>query len=112
MRDFLHVSDLVRGCLLLLERHAVADPVNIGYGKPISIKEIVSIILKTIGHLDTVIQFDATKPTTIPVRMVDTSKAQRLLGFEPEILLESGLRDTIEWYRTTTCNRADSAVAN
>ena len=99
VRDFLHVQDLARGCLLMLERHAECDPVNIGYGQVVTIGQIVRLILKAADHSDARIVFDASKPTAIPFRMVDTSKAKTLLAFEPEISLEEGLRDTVEWYR-------------
>jgi len=99
VRDFLHVQDLARGCLLMLERHAECDPVNIGYGQVVTIGQIVRLILKAADHSDGRIVFDASKPTAIPFRMVDTSKAKTLLAFEPEISLEEGLRDTVEWYR-------------
>ncbi|WP_022668266.1 NAD-dependent epimerase/dehydratase family protein [Desulfospira joergensenii] len=98
IRDFLHVTDLVRGCLVLLEKHAVCDPVNIGYGKTTSIKEIVEIILNAAKHDKVEVQFDDSKPTTIPKRMVETIKAKKILGFEPEISLSKGLEDTFEWY--------------
>ena len=97
VRDFLHVTDLVRGSLLLLADHAVCDPVNIGYGKTVRIREIVDIILRAAGHKADVV-FDATKPTAIPVRMVDTGKAKAVLGFEPSVSLEDGLTDTVRWY--------------
>jgi len=99
VRDFLHVQDLARGCLHMLERHAECDPVNIGYGQVVTIGQIVRLILKAADHSDARIVFDASKPTAIPFRMVDTSKAKTLLAFEPEISLEEGLRDTVEWYR-------------
>lgn len=102
VRDFLHVADLVRGCLLMLEKHAVCDPVNIGYGKTVTIKDVVGAILKAAGHDKAQVVFDSSKPTAIPVRMVDTSKAKRLLGFEPSISLEQGLADTVRWYREQT----------
>ena len=97
-RDFLHISDLARGCLLMLEKCANCNPVNIGYGKTITIKKIVNTILKSAGHTDAEVVFDSSKPTTIPVRMVDTSKAKNLLGFEPNITFEKGIKDTVEWY--------------
>jgi GDP-L-fucose synthase len=99
VRDFLHVKDLVRGCVLLLEKHAVCEPVNIGCGKQATIKEIVGAILRLTGHKDARVVFDASKPTTIPYRMVATEKAARILGFLPEISLEEGIRDTVKWYR-------------
>jgi len=102
VRDFLHVTDLVRGCLLVLEKHAVCDPVNIGYGKTVTIKDVVGAILKAAGHDAAQVVFNSSKPTAIPVRMVDTSKAKRLLGFEPSVSLEQGLADTVRWYREQT----------
>jgi GDP-L-fucose synthase len=99
VRDFLHIRDLVRGCLMVLEKQAVCDPINIGYGKEVTIREIVQMTLKAAEHYDADIQFDASKPTTIPKRMVDVTKAKRLLNFEPSISLEDGLKETVDWYR-------------
>ena len=101
IRDFLHVTDLVRGCLLLLEKHAACDPVNIGYGQTIAVKDVVRHILNAAGCADAQVEFDASKPTTIPVRMVDTSKARELLGFTPQLSLEEGLADTVAWYKAS-----------
>jgi len=99
VRDFLYVGDLARACLLLLEKRADCDPVNIGYGEPITIRQTVQIILAATGHADATLQFDATKPSAIPVRMVDISKARRILGFEPQTTLEQGITKTVDWYR-------------
>lgn len=98
VRDFLHVKDLARACLLMLEKYATCDPVNIGYGRGFTVKEIVNLILRFAGHGGPRVEFDCTKPTTIPFRTVDTSKAEKILGFHPEITLEDGLKDTVEWY--------------
>ena len=103
VRDFLHVADLASGCLLMLEKYATCDPVNLGYGKATTIKEVVRIILEATNHKDAKVVFDTSKPTTIPFRMVDTSKAKRLLGFEPKIALWEGLNDTAKWYIQTRC---------
>ena len=98
VRDFLHITDLARGTLLALEKCATCDPINLGYGGGVTIGEIVNIILKAAGYGDANVEFDTSKPTTIPFRMVDTSKAKRLLGFEPEVSIEEGLTDTVNWY--------------
>jgi GDP-L-fucose synthase len=98
VRDFLHVEDFARGCLLTMEKHAACDPINIGYGTPVTIRRVVEIILEAAGHGNADVRFDASKPTAIPVRLVDTSKARRLLGFEPRISIESGLTDLVRWY--------------
>lgn len=99
VRDFIHVRDLARGCLSILEKYAVCDAVNIGYGMGLKIKEIVKIILQASGHKDAKIRFDKTKPINIPTRVVDTSKAIRILGFKPNISIEEGIHQTVEWYK-------------
>jgi GDP-L-fucose synthase len=99
VRDFLHVSDLARGCLLLLERHATCDPVNVGSGQAVTVREVVETILRAAGHERARVVYDAGKPGTIPVRMVDVGKARRLLGFAPRVSLEEGLADTVRWWR-------------
>jgi GDP-L-fucose synthase len=98
VRDLLHVSDLARGCLLMLEKHANCDPVNIGYGLGTTIREVATVILKAAGHDNAQVKFNTSRPTAIPFRMVDTSKAKRILDFTPEISLEDGLSNTVEWY--------------
>ena len=90
---------MIRGCFLLLEKNANSDPVNIGSGKEYKIKDIVKIILNLTDNKDTKIEFDNTKPTTIPVRKVNVNKAKKLLGFEMQISLEDGLKETIDWYK-------------
>ena len=99
VRDFLHVTDLARGCLLLLEKCADCDPVNIGSGRAVTIKKATEMILEAAGHAGAEVRFDAARPTTIPFRMVDISKAKKKLGFEPAVRLEDGLKDTVEWYK-------------
>lgn len=100
IRDYLHITDLVHGCLLLLEKYPNADPINIAYGKGYSVKETIRIILDATGYEDAEIRFDSSKPSTIPFRLMNTEKAKKLIGFEPRISFENGLKDTIEWYKT------------
>ncbi|MBW1741916.1 MAG: NAD-dependent epimerase/dehydratase family protein [Deltaproteobacteria bacterium] len=98
IRDFLHVTDLARGCLLMLEKCATCEPVNIGYGKGVTIKEVTAMILGAAGYENARVVFNRSKPTNIPVRIVDISKARNILGFEPSVSLEAGLTDTTNWY--------------
>lgn len=100
VRDFIHVADVARASLLALERYATCDPVNIGCGKCITIREVVGIILKLCGHGKAKVNFDRTMPTAIPIRMVDTLKAKEVFGFKAEISTEEGLKNTIEWYKS------------
>jgi GDP-L-fucose synthase len=99
VRDFLHVSDMVEGGLLAMEKAATCDPINLGYGKAFTIKDVVRIILKETGHDQVEVKFDSSKPVTIPFRMVDTSKAKQLLNFEAKVSLEAGLKDTVRWFK-------------
>jgi nucleoside-diphosphate-sugar epimerase len=99
-RDFLHVSDMARGCLLMLHKGAAADAVNIGYGKTHTVADVANIIMRAAGRRATEIIFDDSKPTTIPIRAVDCSKAKELLGFLPGVSLEAGLQDLVDWHRT------------
>ena len=101
VRDFLHIRDFARGSVLMLEKYAEGDAVNIGYGQVVTIKEIVQMVLTATGHGDARVILDSTKPTTIPFRMVDVSKAEKILDFKPTINLEEGIRDTTEWYLST-----------
>ncbi|QWR77103.1 NAD-dependent epimerase/dehydratase family protein [Candidatus Magnetomonas plexicatena] len=97
-RDFLHISDFARGSLLVLEKHAVCDAINIGFGQSVTIEELVRVILDACGRSEVKIVFDSSKPTKIPYRAVSTEKAAALLGFKPQITLKEGIKDTVSWY--------------
>jgi len=99
VRDFLHISDLVRGALLAVEKLPDCEPVNIGSGRPITIGEIVTATLSAAGHAEAQVVYDESKPTTIPYRLADTTKARARLDFTPAVDLDSGLADTVAWYR-------------
>lgn len=109
VRDFLHITDLARGCLMMMEKAEKADPINIGYGSTFTIKEMVKMILKEAGNEEAQLVFDTTKPTTIPFRAVDVGKARRLLGFEAQVSIEEGIKDTVGWY-VANKKAADSGV--
>jgi GDP-L-fucose synthase len=97
-RDLLHVTDLARGCLLALEKHACADPINIGYGRPVSVGDVVGVILNAAEYQDADVVFNPDRPATIRSRMVDCTKARETLGFVPSVPVDDGLRDTVRWY--------------
>ena len=72
-------------------------PYNVGSGKAITVGEIVDAILKATNKSPEVI-WDASKPTTIPFRMVSTERLTNELGFEPTYTFEEGIKETVEWY--------------
>jgi len=100
VRDFIYATDFARALLLAMEKCADADPVNVASGRLTTIKECAEIITREgdMSHIE--LEFDPSKPTTIPYRAVYTEDGNRRLGFKPEVSLEEGLRKTIQWYRS------------
>jgi GDP-L-fucose synthase len=98
VRDFLYVKDVVNGALLVLEKGESMRPYNLGYGSTVNIGEIVDTILKVIGK-NPKVEWDNSKPTTIPFRACSTERIQKELGFKPKYTFEEGIRETIEWYK-------------
>lgn len=96
-RDFIHVKDAARAFILAAEYYNKPDPVNIGGGFEISIKELAHTIMN-IMNLDLKIKWNKDKPNGQPRRMLDITKAEKEFGFRPEIKLEDGLRETITWF--------------
>tara|TARA_Y100000034_G_scaffold43866_1_gene53673 strand:- start:1215 stop:2162 length:948 start_codon:yes stop_codon:yes gene_type:complete len=97
VRDFLYVKDVVNGSLLILEKGESMRPYNLGYGSTVTIGDIVDIILKVTGKTPQV-EWDNSKPTTIPFRSCSTERIQSELGFKPNYTFEEGIRETVEWY--------------
>ena len=100
-REFLYVGDAARGIVLATERYNKPDPVNLGAGFEISIKDLVTIIKKYTGFTGK-IHWDTTKPDGQPRRCLVTSRAKEEFGFEAQVPFEEGLRRTVEWYMSQT----------
>ncbi len=96
-REFLYVDDAARGILLAAQKYNSSEPVNIGAGFEISIKDLVSLIVKLTGFKGEVI-WDATKPDGQPRRCLDTKRAEKEFGFKAKVGFEQGLKKTIAWY--------------
>ncbi len=97
-REFLHVRDAAEGIALAAERYDASDPVNLGAGFEITIKDLTHLVARLCGFRGE-IRWDTTKPNGQPRRKLDTSRAKRLFGFEAKIGFEEGLAQTIAWYR-------------
>ncbi len=97
-REFLYVTDAARGIVTAAENYDGADPVNLGSGWEVTIKDLAEQIAKIVGF-DGQIVWDATKPNGQPRRRLDTSKAERLFGFKAKTSLPEGLQETISWYQ-------------
>jgi GDP-L-fucose synthase len=98
-REFLYVDDGAEALCLAAEHHDDPDPVNIGSGSELSIKELVELVKGATGYAGGV-RWDARKPDGQPRRALDTSHAARAFGFTASTPLSAGLARTVEWYRT------------
>jgi GDP-L-fucose synthase len=96
-REFLYVEDAAEGILLAAEHYNDSQPVNLGSGKEVSIKELVEMISRLTGFEGRIV-WDTTRPNGQPRRSLETSRANRLFGFKAQVGFEEGLRQTIEWY--------------
>ena len=85
--------------LLAMEKMDSYNPVNIGYGKAYSIKDVLGMILEADNYTGARVIFNALKPTTIPARLVDTARAETLLGFKAKTSIKEGINRTLKWYR-------------
>ncbi|MFZ1465329.1 MAG: NAD-dependent epimerase/dehydratase family protein, partial [Anaerolineae bacterium] len=97
-REFLYVEDAAEGILLAAERYNDSLPVNLGSAFEISIKDLTETIARLCGFHGRIV-WDTTKPNGQPRRKLDTSRAKAMFGFEATTPFETGLRQTIEWYR-------------
>lgn len=97
-REFLYVEDAAEGIVLATERYDQADPVNLGSGREITIKNLVETICRVMQFRGQ-ISWDATKPDGQPRRRLDTSRAAEAFGFTARTDWEDGLTRTIAWYR-------------
>jgi len=97
-REFLYVDDAAEGIVLAAERYDGSDPVNLGSGTEIAIRDLAIEIAAAVGFQGRVL-WDATKPNGQPRRSLDTSRAAERFGFRAETRFSDGLRATVDWYR-------------
>jgi GDP-L-fucose synthase len=97
-REFIYAPDAAEGILLATEHYNESEPVNIGAGFEIKIKDLTEKIAKLTGFKGQ-IRWDSTKPDGQPRRCLDTSKAKKLFGFEAKTDFDKGLKETIDWYK-------------
>lgn len=105
-REFLYVEDAAEGILLATEKYDKPDPVNLGVGREITIKELVDLIAELAGYRGKIV-WDTSKPDGQPRRYLNTKKAKEEFGFEAKTPLEEGLKKTIEWYEDNLTQNSD-----
>jgi GDP-L-fucose synthase len=101
-REFLYVEDCAEAIVLATERYNKSDPVNIGAGFEISIKDLVNLIARLTEYNGEII-WDTSKPGGQPRRNLDTTRALREFGWKANTGLEEGLTRTIQWFRENSC---------
>jgi len=107
-REFLYVDDAAEGIVLATERYDGAEPVNLGAGAEITIRDLVELIAELTGFHGR-IEFDPSMPNGQPRRCLDTSRAERYFGFRARTEFRAGLRQTIDWYERTYRSARPSA---
>jgi GDP-L-fucose synthase len=95
-REFLHVDDLAAACLFLLENYDEPEPINVGVGEDLSIRELATLVSEIVGY-EGRLEFDTSKPDGTPRKLLDVSKLHAL-GWQASIGLREGLEETYRWY--------------
>lgn len=95
VRDFIHAKDVARGMMVVMEKNPRV-PVNLGSGVEVTIREVVEIIVRNM-EVGPKVVWDVSKPSGDKKRLMDISRAKSL-GFEPQISMEEGVRETMQWY--------------
>ena len=96
LREFLHVDDLAKACLALLESYNESEPINVGFGSDISIADLATQISRIVGFTGK-ITWDTSKPNGTPKKLLDSTRILNL-GWKPDHSLESGLEETYAWF--------------
>lgn len=108
-REFLYVEDCAEAILLAAERYNKPEPVNLGTGEEIAIRDLVALIARQTGF-DGEVVWDASKPDGQPRRILDISRARQEFGFEAKVRLEQGIAATVSWYCEQPVAKAPDGV--
>lgn len=98
-REFLYVEDAAEGLIAGAERYSGGDPINLGSGAEISIRDLAGLIARLCGYTGAIV-WETDKPNGQPRRRLDVTRAERLMGWRAATGFEEGLRRTIDWYRS------------
>lgn len=96
-REFLYVDDASEAICLALRDYDDADPINLGSGREVAIKEL-ALLVADATRFEGAVTWDTSKPNGQPRRCLDTSRAREAFGFEASTELETGIRETVAWY--------------
>jgi len=108
-REFLYVEDAAEGIVMAAERYDGSEPVNLGTGEEISIRDLARMIADEVGFSGSIV-WDTTKPNGQPRRCLDVTRAKGLFGFEAEYRLREGIPKTVDWFLANRCGLHGAAV--
>lgn len=98
LKDFLYIDDYIDGMMLAMEKINKFQPINIASGQAVTIRDVLNKILLAADYPNAPVEYDTSKPTMIPKRLIDNTLAKNLLGWSPRVSLEEGLKKTVGWY--------------
>jgi GDP-L-fucose synthase len=101
-REFLHVDDMARACLHLMENYDGASQVNVGTGTDVTIKELASIVAEAVEYQGAM-EWDSSKPDGTPSKLLDVSRLSKA-GWTASVGLREGIRETVRWYRANSAS--------
>jgi GDP-L-fucose synthase len=101
LKEFIYIQDFIDGMLLAMEKQEGFDPINIAVGEPCTVREVLASLLRICDYENANVIYDSSKPSMIPKRLIDVTKAKSDLGFEAKTTIDKGLSKTVEWYRST-----------
>ena len=101
MREFLHVDDLADACFTAMLKYDESEPINVGTGEDVTIRELANIISDVVGFTGG-IDWNTSKPNGTPRKVLNVDK-MKSLGWEPKISLKEGIKSTYEWYKDYAC---------
>lgn len=99
LKDFLYIDDFIEGLLTVFQINDDFETINIASGIPITIREILDIIINLNGNNFTKIKYDSSKPTMLPKRLINIDKIKKKCNWQPKISINQGLKLTIDWYK-------------
>jgi len=101
LKDFLYIDDYISGMVLAMEKIDEFKPINIACGQPIKIREVLSHILTATDYNKVKVEYDSSKPSMIPKRLIDISLAGKELDWLPKVSIDEGISKTVAWYKKT-----------
>tara|TARA_Y100000389_G_C17470776_1_gene530516 strand:- start:8592 stop:9548 length:957 start_codon:yes stop_codon:yes gene_type:complete len=99
LKEFLYIDDFIDGIILAMEKINSSKPINLSLNKAVTVQEIINHLIEIEGHSSAKIEYDITKPTMIPKRLIDNTHAKEILGFNPKVDIRDGLAKTLSWYK-------------